>query len=242
MAATKGFRLSPPTSKDVHAAEAAWRDGRLSHEVSADTKFWRVLKVPPPGDPLEFAKTCYPSDGKNRFSPVLVRGNIVPAAYAGSTPEIALWEVVLRDIRHKGVKRIPQHATSNRYLVETRTIRRLNLLDLRRPADTNLVAGRKRPPKLSAAPASAYGITREWAQQLYTQIRDIDGFIYESHQVPGDCIVLFQFTDLEAFRPVGVAQLVSEEPVRSTLRKEAKKAGAVVDFGHLPDPPVGHLT
>jgi RES domain len=109
--------------------------------------------------------------------------------------------VVLRDIRHRGINRVPQHETSDRYLVETRTTRALKLLDLRRPKDANLVAGRKRPPKLSAAPKSAYNITREWAQQLHTRIPEIDGLIYESHQLPGDCVVLFQPIDPRVFKP-----------------------------------------
>jgi hypothetical protein len=237
MAGTRSFRISPPKPRDLDAAEAAWRNGTIVHEVPAGTTFWRVLRATPPADPLEYAKVCYPSDGTNRFSPIRKDGEIVPAAYAGSTAEIALWEVVLRDIRHQGIKRVSQHETSDRYLVETRTTRTLKLLDLRRPRDANLVAGRKRPPKLSAAPKSAYPVTREWVQQLYLRMPEIDGFIYESHQVPGDCVVLFQLEDPEVFRAVGAAQAVSEEPVRSILRKEAKKAGAVVDFGHLPDPP-----
>lgn len=236
MAATKSFRLSSPTSKDLDAAESAWRDGRVVHDVPAGVTFWRVLRATPPADPLEYAKVCYPSEGENRFTPVIATGKIVPAAYAGSTREVALWEVVLRDIRHKGVKRVPHHETTNRYLIETVTKRALRLLDLRRPLDSNLVAGRKRPPKLSAAPKSAYSITREWAQQLYARLPEMDGLIYESHQVPGNCIVVFQQRDAEVFRPVGAAQLVSEEPVSSILRKESKKAGAAVDFGHLPDP------
>jgi hypothetical protein len=236
MAATKSFRISSPTTKDLNAAEAAWRDGRLVHELPADSTFWRVLRARPPDDPLGYAAMCYASDALNRFTPVVASGSIIASAYAGSAPEIALWEVVLRNIRHKGIKQVPQHETSDRYLVETRTTRALRLLDLRRPRDANLVAGRKRPPKLSAAPKSAYNITREWAQQLYTRIPEIDGLIYESHQFPGDCIVLFQPLDPRVFKPVGDAQLVSDEPVRSMLRKEAKKAGAVLDFGHLPDP------
>jgi hypothetical protein len=236
MAATKSFRISSPTTKDLDAAEAAWRDGRIAHEVPADTTFWRVLRARPPADPLDYAAICYGSDALNRFTPV-VAGGIIASAYAGSTPEIALWEVVLRDIRHRGIKQVPQHETADRYLVETRTTRALKLLDLRRPRDANLVAGRKRPPKLSEAPKSAYNITREWAQQLYRRIPAIDGLIYESHQLPGDCIVLFQPKNPHVFKPGGRAQLVSDEPVRSMLRNEAKKAGAVLDFGHLPDPP-----
>lgn len=210
----------------------------MLHDAPADTKFWRVLRALPPASPLEYAKTCYPADGNNRFTPITVHGKIVPAAYAGSTPEIALWEVVLRDIRHKGIKRVPKHETSNRYLVETRLARPLKLLDLRRPMNANLVAGRKHSPNLSAAPKSAYGVTREWAEQLYTRIPEIDGLIYESHQVPGECIVLYQPRDPEVFKPVAGAQRVSDEPIRSILSTEAKKAGRIIDFGDLPDPPI----
>jgi hypothetical protein len=64
----------------------------------------------------------------------------------------------------------------------------------------------------------------------------MDGLIYESHQVPGDCIVLFQPKNLDAFMPMGEAQTVSSEPVRIILKTEAKRAGAIVDFGDLPDP------
>jgi hypothetical protein len=237
MAATKAFRLSPPTTKDLDAAEAAWRDTRTVYELTAGSTFFRVLRAVPPADPLVYARTCYPSDTSNRFSPIRWHGNIIPSAYAGASAELALWESVLRNIRHQGIKRVPQHETSHRYFIETRTTRALKLLDIRRPRDANLVAGRKRPPKLSAAPKSAYTITREWAQQLYTRIPEFDGLLYESHQLAGDCIVLFQPKHSEVFDPIGAAKLVSDEPVRSLLRREAQKAGAVVDFGHLPDPP-----
>lgn len=200
MAATKSLRISSPTTKDLNAAEAAWRDGRIVHEVPPNSTFWRVLRARPPDDPLGYPAICHASDALNRFTPVVAGGSIAASAYAGGTPEIALWEVVLRDIRHRGIKRVPQHETSDHYLVETRTTRPLRLLDVRRPRDANLVAGRKRPPKLSAAPKSAYNITREWAQQLYTRIPEIDGLIYESHQLPGDCIVLFQPLDRMALR------------------------------------------
>jgi len=146
MAATKSFRISSPTTKDLDAAEAAWRDQRIVHEVPADTTFWRVLRARPPADPLDYATICYASDALNRFTPLVAGGSIIASAYAGSTPEIALWEVVLRDIRHRGIKRVPQHETSDRYLVETRTTRALTLLDLRRPRDANLFGHFPDPP------------------------------------------------------------------------------------------------
>lgn len=194
-----------------------------------------MLRAVPPADPLEYATTCYPSDSDNRFTPIFAGGKIVASAYAGSTPEIALWEVILRDIRHKGIKRVPQHETTSRYLVEARTTRVVKLLDLRRPKDANLVAGRRRPPKLTAAPKSAYAVTRAWAQALYDRLPEIDGLIYESHQVPGDCIVLWQSRRSEVFKSMGKAQPVNTGAVRKLLRAEARKAGAVVDFGGLED-------
>jgi RES domain len=238
MAASKTLKFTRPTAKDLNAAEAAWRDGRIVHEVPAESQFWRVLKAPTPGEAVEYARVCYPSDVRSRFSPVMTYGNIVPAAYAGSTREIALWEAVLRDIHHQRIKRVPQRAVSNCYLIEARTTRSLNLLNLRRPYHANIVAGRKRHPQLSAAPASAYDITRAWAQALYARIPEIDGFLYESFQVPGDCILLLQPTNIEVFNVQGTAHAVSDEPVRTLLRTEAHKAGAVIDFGHLLDPPV----
>jgi hypothetical protein len=236
MAATSRFKLAVPTNYDLDAAQAAWRDGRIAHQLPARSFFFRVLRAIPPASPLAYARTCWPSEANSRFSPIRAHGNIIPSAYAATTRELALWETILRDIRHQGIKRVPQREISNRYLVEVRTTRARTLLDIRRPKDANLVAGRKRPPKLSVAPKAGYVITREWAQRLYERIPEIDGLIYESHQVSGDCIVLFQPTDLVVFEPVDGETPVNREPIRTLLRSEAHKAGAVVDFGHLPDP------
>ena len=238
MGATDAFELLPPTDEDLAAANAAWRDGRLVHEISSDARWWRIVRARSSKEALEYAKVCYASDKNNRFTPVYVAGRIVPAAYAGSRREISLWEGVLRGIRHEGVRRVPQHEVADRYLVETRVRRSLKLVELRRPGDVNVVAPGKHPPDLTAAWPHKYPSTRKWAQELYTRLPDIDGLIYESHQVPGDCIVLFQPKKPDAFIPCGEAQIVSSEPVRTILRDEAKRAGAIVDFGEFPDPPV----
>jgi hypothetical protein len=236
MGATDAFELSPPTDEDLAAAHAAWRDGRLVHEIGSGARWWRIVRARSSKEALEYAKVCYPSDKNNRFTPVYAACAIVPAAYAGSTPEISLWEGVLRGIRHEGVRRVAQHEIADRYLVETRVRRSLRLVELRRPCDMNVVAPGKRPPDLTAAWPHRYPSTRKWAQELYTRLADIDGLIYESHQVPGDCIVLFQPKNPDAFMPMGEAQTVSSEPVRIILKSEAKRAGAIVDFGDLPDP------
>jgi hypothetical protein len=67
-------------------------------------------------------------------------------------------------------------------------------------------------------------------EALYTNIAGVDGFIYESHQIVGECIVLFQSVDLETFDTVGAARSVSSEPIRSMLVRESKMAGAAVDL------------
>jgi hypothetical protein len=233
MAATKGFRLSPPTSKDVDAAKAAWRDGRLSHQVSADTKFWRVLKVLPPADPLEFAKTCYPSDGKNRFSPVLAHGNIVPAAYAGSTPEIALWEVVLRDIRHKGVKRIPQHATSNRYLVETSRPAPPCRYKPRRWTQTSATAQRRARIRVRhhARVGAATLHANSWHRRVHLRITPSAGRLHRS-------ISVHRSQSLQACRccPTG------QRGARSLDPQERSKEGRRRRRFRPPARPAGHLT
>jgi hypothetical protein len=58
-----------------------------------------------------------------------------------------------------------------------------------------------------------------------------------SRMIPGECIVLFQPDDLAPFEDVGDARPVRSEPVRSMLIWEARKAGAVIDFGDDPEPP-----
>jgi hypothetical protein len=55
----------------------------------------------------------------------------------------------------------------------------------------------KRSPRLSAAPYYQYDQTRKWAQRLFDYIPDAEGFIYESHQLPGDCIVLSKMKQQE---------------------------------------------
>jgi len=238
MGATDALELSPPTDEDLTAAHAAWRDGRLVHEISSGACWWRVVRAPSPGEALKYAKVCYPSDKRNRFTPVYASGTLVPAAYAGSTPEISLWEGVLRRIRHEGLRRVPQHEITDKYLVETRVKRPLRLVELRRPGDANIVAPGKHPPALTAAWPHRYPYTQKWAQELYARLPDIDGLIYESHQVAGDCIVLFQPKQPDVFIPVGEAHTVRSGPVRKILKNEAKRAGAVVDFGDCPDPPL----
>ncbi len=235
MVGTDAFQLSPPTEEDLDTAEAAWNAGRTSHKVLKDSTWWRALRASSEADAHAYAETCFPSPNGARFSPVQVSGRIAPAAYAGSTAETALWELVLRGVRHEGRRRVPRHETRDRWLVELTLDRDLTLLTVRRPYDAHLVAAGKRAPELSRAWPHAYGTTRQWAQELLLRIPAIDGLMYESHQLNTDCVILYQVANPKVFSVVTHPVRVEDEPVRSMLIAEADKAGAVVDF-YDPDP------
>jgi hypothetical protein len=212
MAATDPFYLDPPTEEDLAVALDAWREGRLRRELDVGTRWYRILRARSAEEAAQFAEVCYPSDANNRFSPLRKWGAIFPAAYAGKTPETAAWEVVLRDIRHQGSRRVPQHQTRDRYLIETRLSRPRAVLDIRRPQIENLVTAGKHSPNLSGAPDYLYDRTRHWAQVLLHRITEIEGILYESHQVPTDCLVLFADTKATVFIPEGRADPRHAQP------------------------------
>jgi hypothetical protein len=88
------------------------------------------------------------------------------------------------------------------------------VVDIRRPQIENLVAAGKRSPLLSAAPNFHYDQTRLWAQQLPDHLPEMRGILYESHQVRGDCIIVFAEEGMTVFEPVHDAISVRDEPVR----------------------------
>lgn len=229
--------VSPPTQKDLDATTKRWNEGLNRHELAVGGIWWRVVRAGSPREALKRAETCRASAYPNRFTPIFAGSGIVPAGYAAATRATALWEVILRDIRHEGLKRIPKSQVTRLYLVKTRVTRPLRLLDIRRPFDTHLVVAQKSPPMLTSVGKAAYPIARKWVQALYERIPDLDGLIYESHQLPANCIVLFRPGNPKVFATEGDAQPVNTGAVRKLLRAEARKAGAVVDFGDYPDPP-----
>ena len=237
MAATDPLYLDPPTQADLDAALNSWEAGRLRVDLDVDSPWYRVLRAESPAQALQYAAVCYPSDANNRFTPLYEADVVFPAAYAGGRRETALWEVVLRDIRHQGIRIVPEHQTRDRYLVAVKLTRRLAVLNLRRPQIENIVITGKRSPRLSAAPYYRYDQTRKWAQRLFDYVPDAEGFIYESHQLPGDCIVLFQNEPTRVFEPTGPAEPLRLDPVRSLLQREAARVGASVDFEEMPSIP-----
>jgi hypothetical protein len=104
MSATEAFQLSPPTDEDLAVAEDAWRHGDGGYTLRTDDVWWRVLRAPSTDQARAYAQTCYPSPAPARFTPIYHDAAIVPAAYAGSTRAVALWEIVLRNIRQQEPK------------------------------------------------------------------------------------------------------------------------------------------
>ena len=237
MIATEAFALSEPAEEDLIVIERAWKNGSARYDTRRDDIWYRTLAAPTPEKALEFAATWHPSRNVGRFTPVSNGANIVPAAYAASTRAVSLWEVVLRGVRHDGVRRVPTTQTCGRYLVSVAYTRTLRLFDIRRPRDICLVANGKRPPALAAAGPSGYPITRRWAQSIRDRLPEIEGIIYESHQVPGHCAVLFQRPAQvpPVFEVTAAPQSLLEPPARTLLIREALKADIAVDFGEEPE-------
>ncbi len=233
--ATRGIRVPRPTAGDLKAVAAAWKEQRSSIELASGSVWHRAISATSVTQAREYASVSYASTWPSRFAPLRDANGTLPVAYAASTEQIALWEVVLRGIRHDGVRRIPTSAVRDRYLVEVKLRRAMRLLSVRRPQDALLVAPGKRPPDLTAAWPHMYGKTRAWAQALYDHLPGLDGIIYESHQVAGDCIVLIQPVNPPIFEVRAEPRSIAREPVRSLVASEARRAGAVVDFGDHDD-------
>ena len=94
MSATDAFHLAPPTSDDLVAAKEAWEQGLSHYTLRTDDAWWRVVRAPSKSDAQNYAETYYASSALNRFTPIVHAGTIIPAAYAGSTRKVALWEIV----------------------------------------------------------------------------------------------------------------------------------------------------
>lgn len=228
---TDAFSIVLPSDEDLDVATEAWVKGHSRIELAQGTVWYRVISADSLVDARRFACTCYASTQLCRFTPLRRDGVIVAAAYAATTEETALLEVVLRDIRHAGVRRVPVAATRDRYLCEVELSRPIRALDICRPRDALLIANGKRPPDLTAAWPAAYGVTRYWAQALFNRLSDVEAISYESHQVAGRCAVFFPPDDEPLFDLRGSPMVVTEDPVRAAVAGLARRAGAIVDFG-----------
>jgi hypothetical protein len=237
MTETEAFGLCAPVEENLVAIERAWQDGTARYRTRTDDIWYRTLRAPAPELACEYAVSSYPARNPGRFTPIFDSSGIVPAAYAASTRAVSLWEVILRRIRHDGIRRVATSDVHGRYLVSVAYTHPLSLFDIRRPRDLCLVAPGQRPPALSAAGPSGYPITCQWAQSIHDRLPGIDGIIYESHQIAGQCVVLFQRSTQRPplFRVIAEPQSLLDPPARTLLIREAIKANIAIDFGALSD-------
>jgi len=228
---TDAFTIALPTDEDLDAAAEAWTRGYSGVELPQGSVWYRIVSAASSSDATRFATECYASPALNRFTPLCRGGAIVPAAYAATAEDTALWEVVLRGIRHAGVRRVPVAATRDRYLCEVELNRPIRALDICRPRDSHLIVAGKRAPDLTAAWPAAYDVTRGWAQALFERLPGLEAICYESHQIAGRCVVFFPPGSEVVFDLRGKPLPVNEDPVRSASVALARMAGAVIDFG-----------
>jgi hypothetical protein len=233
---TEAFSIRPPELA-VHREllEGAWRTQRLREVVPIEQTFWRVVRATSHDEASRFATQLYPSPRLARFTPVLDRAGsaIVPAAYAGATAPVALWEVILREARHRGIRRLDASALVDRYLVPVRTTRALELIALIKPRTNALAALHHRPPDLSEAWPSAYAVTRAWSQFCYVHLPEAQGLVWESHHTRGECLLIWDRGREDAFELYGDPQRVTDGAARKTLLREADTGDVAVDFGAL---------
>lgn len=227
---TEAYHLDPPTPEQAERAIAAWKAGRLASSLKRGAKLWRTLRAPDATTAAAYSVVCYPSLTLCRFTPLTTGGAIVPIAYAATTRDLSLWETILRDIAHRAVKQISDSEIIGRFTVRVETTRALELIDLRRPKRYNLNVDAARAPDVSSAWEFYYPVTRQWAQMLHDAIPEANGIRYESHQRPGDCILVWGSFTGDPFKATGAAIAVSESPVRRRLIKLADDVGVGIDF------------
>lgn len=246
---TESHRLEPPGPEDLELAIEGWRSGQLQTIVPAGQTYFRTLFAEGSDSAGAYAQELYASAKPGRFTPLVnARGETVPIAYCAETEEVSLWEAVLRTITHRSVRRLPVSETRNRYLLQVRTLQPLTLIDLRRPKLYGLAREDRRAPDLSGAWDTEYPTTQLWAQMLYGELTDIrsrnegipnaDGLLYESHQVPGSCLLVWRESPdpskYQVFAVTSAAKPAWQSPIREKLVRMAVDAGAAIDFGDDP--------
>lgn len=247
---TEPHRLEPPGEEDLALAIRGWVGGQLRTTVPQGQGYFRTVWAEGSDRALTYAQELFPSPREGRFTPLRdFKSEIVPVAYCAETEDVSLWEAVLRTITHRQVRRVPATESRERYLVGVKTLHPLELIDLRRPKLYALAREDRRAPDLSGAWDSQYVTTQRWAQTLYGELTNIslrdasvpnaDGLLYESHQVPGTCLLLWREAPepekRRVFAATGAPQPVWHNPIREKLIRMALQAGAAIDFDDDPE-------
>jgi len=229
--------VGSPTSAHVAAVRSAWESGRAVKILEPGGTWFRVVGGASEAEAHARAVSLFASKALCRFSPILnAAGEIYPCAYAADVDRVALWETVLRNARHAGIKRVPPQETRDRYLFRLTFTRPQKLVDLSRPANLFTALAGERPPDLSAAWPKDYLRTGQWAQMLMTELAGAEGLFYESHQISGHCVSLYGMKDERTrFQILDYAGPVRSGPVRKILLTEADRAGLAIEFDEIED-------
>jgi len=160
------------------------------HQVNlpAGAELWRVHDrkhaagsfCPVPADALF---------GGGRFDST--SGDTYPFLYAGLTPETALCETLLRDLKFRGSSRQLLRAhVRGRVLSCLTTTTPLPMLSL--ASATDLASICQPDDWLLRAEGHEYAQTRAWAHWLRQQANTVSGFIWQSrYDLPHEAIILF---------------------------------------------------
>lgn len=175
---------SPPTTARIELLTVTLAPGTSLHRI------YRGV------EPVRFTRTR----GANRFDPLPVPWAATQVLYAGSSPEVAISECVLRWHDHftPGATLILEHSKiAGRSLVELRLRRGLTLVDLTGfgLARIAALAAPHKPDQLFLASRAHYDTTQSWGGWLRTQLPSAAGFRWMSRQHNSSfCYVFFDDT------------------------------------------------
>lgn len=119
--------------------------------------------------------------GNARFSPILdPSGNVIPTLYAATTPRGALMESVFRDVAYRaGFKHVDTKRLEGRVCSRLVFQTDFHVLDLSKVA----LRGLGIPPRqLIDTTKAHYPRTRRWAEQVYADHPQVQGFLWSSRQ------------------------------------------------------------
>jgi len=210
----------------------------LTFSVAPDTALYRIFHG---SDPAGFSRTR----SANRFDPLPDPWQDTQVLYAGSTPEVAISETVLRwhDGFVAGASLILERSRIEaRQLIQLRPRHGLTVIDLTGFALARIVpfVAPAAPDQLFLANRAHYAATQAWGAWLRTQRPDAAGFRWMSRQHnTSSCYVFFDDrVPADTFEPVHAAEALDDPRSRAhgLLLQCLASLGWELDAGPAPTP------
>ncbi|CAI1631846.1 RES family NAD+ phosphorylase [Serratia plymuthica] len=152
--------------------------------LEAGTPLYRIHREKYAGDAFNASR-----QGDARFSPIVNEDSrVIATAYAGDSTKVAFCEVPLHDVDFSQVK--VEFATARLAgLVHTELVvnKALELAELDQPGLAKMRASKK----VTHCDAAQYGVTRQWAEAIHKQYKEVQGLVWPSKQHPGNAYVFF---------------------------------------------------